>query len=405
MAKLELLSPAGDMERLKMSVLYGADAVYLAGTSFGMRSFAGNFTPEELPLAVKYAHEHGVKVHVTVNTMPRNEEIAQLPAYLEQLQDAGVDALIVADMGAFTLAGKYAPKCQRHISTQQSIANYECAKAWYDLGAARVVLARELNLEEIRTIRQNTPKELEIETFGHGAMCVSYSGRCLLSNYMTGRDSNRGACAQPCRYQYALMEEKRPGEYFPVYEDEKGTYILNSRDMCMIDHLDDLIDAGVDCIKIEGRAKSAYYAAIVTGAYRHCIDDIAAGKPIDPVWRNEVEHVSHRIYSTGFYYGQPGQYTENSRYIREWQVTAIVESCDENGLALCSLRNKFSEGEELEVVGPDSRPFAITAGNMTDIDGNPLSEPRTPQSKFYIPLSKPVPPFTILRHSVELSAK
>ena len=405
MAKLELLSPAGDMERLKMSVLYGADAVYLAGTSFGMRSFAGNFTPEELPIAVKYAHDHGVKVHVTVNTMPRNEEIAQLPAYLEQLQDAGVDALIVADMGAFTLAGKYAPRCERHISTQQSIANYECAKAWYDLGATRVVLARELNLEEIRTIRQNTPKELEIETFGHGAMCVSYSGRCLLSNYMTGRDSNRGACAQPCRYQYALMEEKRPGEYFPVYEDEKGTYILNSRDMCMIDHLDDLMDAGVDCIKIEGRAKSAYYAAIVTGAYRHCIDDIAAGKPIDPVWRNEVDHVSHRIYSTGFYYGEPGQYTENSRYIREWQVTAIVESCDENGLALCSLRNKFSEGEQLEVVGPDMRPFTVTAGSMTDAEGNPLSQPRTPESKFYIPLPKQVPPFTILRHSVELSAK
>ena len=405
MAKLELLSPAGDMERLKMSVLYGADAVYLAGTSFGMRSFAGNFTPEELPLAVQYAHNYGVKVHVTVNTMPRNEEIFQLPAYLEQLQDAGVDALIVADMGAFTLAGKYAPQCQRHISTQQSIANYECARAWYDLGATRVVLARELSLDEIRTIREKTPKELEIETFGHGAMCVSYSGRCLLSNYMTGRDSNRGACAQPCRYQYALMEEKRPGEYFPVYEDEKGTYILNSRDMCMIDHLGDLMDAGVDCIKIEGRAKSAYYAAIVTGAYRHCIDDVAAGRPIDPIWRDEVEHVSHRIYSTGFYYGEPGQYTENSRYIRQWQVCAIVENCDENGLALCSLRNKFSSGEELEVVGPDLRPFTVTAGNMTDLEGAPLAEPKTPQSKFYIPLGKPVPPFTILRHSVDLSAK
>ena len=405
MRKIELLSPAGDMERLKMSVLYGADAVYLAGTDFGMRSFAGNFTPEELPKAVEFAHSKGVKVHVTVNTMPRNDEIRRLPEYLEQLQDAQVDALIVADMGAFTLAGKYAPKCQRHISTQQSIANYECAKAWYDLGATRVVLARELNLEEIRTIRQNTPKELEIETFGHGAMCVSYSGRCLLSNYMTGRDSNRGACAQPCRYQYALMEEKRPGEYFPVYEDEKGTYILNSRDMCMIDHLDELMDAGVDCIKIEGRAKSAYYAAIVTGAYRHCIDDVAAGKSIDPVWRDEVEHVSHRIYSTGFYYGEPGQYTENSRYIRDWQVCAIVESCDENGLALCSLRNKFSKGEELEVVGPDMRPFAITAVNMTDVEGTPLSEPRTPQSKFYIPLPQQVSPFTILRHAVELSAK
>ena len=388
-----------------MSVLYGADAVYLAGTDFGMRSFAGNFTPEELPKAVEFAHKNGVKVHVTVNTMPRNDEVATLPAYLEQLDAAGVDALIVADMGAFTLAGKYAPHCQRHISTQQSIANYECAKAWYDLGAQRVVLARELHLAEIAEIRQKTPKELEIETFGHGAMCVSYSGRCLLSNYMTGRDSNRGACAQPCRYQYALVEEKRPGEYFPVFEDEKGTYILNSRDMCMIDHLQDLSDAGIDCIKIEGRAKSAYYAAIVTGAYRHCIDDLADGREIDPVWRDEVEHVSHRIYSTGFYYGFPGQYTENSRYIRQWQVCAIVEGCDESGLAVCSLRNKFRTGDTLEVVGPDTRPFAFTVPVMADADGNALEEPRTPQMTFSVQLPEAVPPYSILRHSVDLSAK
>ena len=402
--KIELLSPAGDMERLKMSVLYGADSVYLAGTSFGMRSFAGNFTPQELPLAVKFAHEHGVKAHVTVNTMPRNDEVCHLSAYLEQLDDAGVDALIVADMGAFTLAKKYAPHCELHISTQQSIANYECAAAWYDLGAKRVVLARELSLKEIAQIRQKTPKELEIETFGHGAMCVSYSGRCLLSNYMTGRDSNRGACAQPCRYQYALMEEKRPGEYFPVYEDEKGTYILNSRDMCTIDHLQDLMDAGIDCIKIEGRAKSAYYAAIVTGAYRHCIDDIAAGREIDPIWRDEVEHVSHRVYSTGFYYGEPGQYTENSRYLREWQICAKVESCDENGLALCSLNNKFSQGDALEVVGPDFRPLPIIANVMTDTEGNPLAEPRTPQMKFYLQLPQQVPAYSMLRRSVDLSA-
>ena len=219
--KPELLSPAGDMEKLKMAVAYGADAVYLAGTSFGMRSFAGNFSPEELPLAVAYAHDHGVRVHVTVNTMPRSGEVDALPAHLERLNDAGVDALILADLGAFTLAGKYAPRCERHISTQQSIANYACAQAWYDLGAKRVVLARELSMDEIREIRRRTSPELELETFCHGAMCVSYSGRCLLSNYMTGRDSNRGACAQPCRYQYALMEEKRPGEYFPVFEDER----------------------------------------------------------------------------------------------------------------------------------------------------------------------------------------
>ncbi len=405
MSKLELLSPAGDMERLKMAVLYGADAVYLAGTDFGMRSFAGNFTPEELPKAVAFAHSHGVKVHVTVNTMPRNDEVVNLPAYLESLQDAGVDALIVADLGAFTLAGKYAPKCERHISTQQSIANYECANAWYDLGAKRVVLARELNLDEIRTIREKTPKDLEIETFGHGAMCVSYSGRCLLSNYMTGRDSNRGACAQPCRYQYALMEEKRPGEYFPVYEDEKGTYILNSRDMCTIEHLQDLMDAGIDCIKIEGRAKSAYYAAIVTGAYRHCIDDLVAGRAMDPVWMDEVNHVSHRNYSTGFYYGFPGQYTENSRYIREWQIAAIVESCDETGLALCSLRNKFAAGTELEIVGPDFRPMTFSVPMMEDMEGNPLEEPRTPEMQFKIQLPCQAPAFSILRKAVDLSAK
>ena len=405
MRKLELLSPAGNMERLKMSVLYGADAVYLAGTSFGMRSFAGNFSPEELPIAVKYAHDHGVKCHVTVNTMPRNDEVVHLPAYLEQLNDAGVDALILADLGAFTLAGKYAPNCERHISTQQSIANYECAQAWYDLGAKRVVLARECSLKEIEEIRRKTSPELEIETFGHGAMCVSYSGRCLLSNYMTGRDSNRGACAQPCRYQYALMEEKRPGEYFPVYEDEKGTYILNSRDMCMIDHLQDLMDVGVDCIKIEGRAKSAYYAAIVTGAYRHVLDDLYAGRPVDPIWRDEVDHVSHRIYSTGFYYGEPGQYTENSRYIREWQIVAKVDACDEKGIATCSLNNKFRVGDRLEVVGPDLRPFPIVAENIHDAEGNALEEPRTPQMTFTMELPKQVPAMSMIRRSVDLSAK
>lgn len=405
MKKLELLCPAGDAEQLTMSVLYGADAVYLAGTSFGMRSFAGNFSPEELPGAVEYAHSRGVKVHVTVNTMPRNDEVSRLPAYLEQLDSAKVDALILADLGAFTLAGKFAPHCQRHISTQQSVSNYECAQAWFDLGAQRVVLARELSLDEIRTIRHKVSPELEIETFGHGAMCVSYSGRCLLSNYMTGRDSNRGECAQPCRYQYALMEEKRPGEYFPVFEDEKGTYILNSRDMCTIDHLKELMEAGIDCIKIEGRAKSPYYAAIVSGAYRHCIDDAWAGKEIDTVWRDEVEHVSHRVYSTGFYFGHPGQYTENSRYIRDWQVCAIVESCDENGRAVCSLRNKFREGDELEVVGPDLRPFPIRAKELLDESGVPIAEPKTPQMRFSMQLPRSVPGNSILRRSVDLSPK
>ena len=403
--KPELLCPAGDMEKLKMAVLYGADAVYLGGTSFGMRSFAGNFDRDELPEAVRYAHSHGVRAHVTVNTMPRNEETAQLPEYLRSLDAAGVDALIVADLGVFTMAGKYAPNCERHISTQQSIANYTCAQAWYDLGAQRVVLARELSLPEIREIRARVPEKLELETFCHGAMCVSYSGRCLLSNYMTGRDSNRGECAQPCRYQYALMEEKRPGEYFPVFEDEKGTYIMNSRDMCMIDHLDDLMDAGIDCLKIEGRAKSAYYAAIVTGAYRHVLDDLEAGRAPDPVWRDEVEHVSHRHYSTGFFYGQPGQYTENSRYLREWQICAVVERCDADGNAILSLRNKFRTGDTVELVGPDFRPMLWTAGAMEDMDGIPLSEPRTPQMRFRAKLPCCVPELSFVRHAVELSPK
>lgn len=403
--KPELLAPAGDMERLRMAVLYGADAVYLAGTSFGMRSFAGNFSPEELPKAVAWAHSHGVRVHVTVNTMPRNEEASRLPAYLEQLQEAGVDALIVADLGAFTMAGRYAPRCERHISTQASIANYACAAAWYDLGAKRVILARELSLAEIREIREKVPAELELEAFVHGAMCVSYSGRCLLSNYMTGRDSNRGACAQPCRYQYYLMEEKRPGEYFPVFEDEKGTYIMNSRDMCMIDHVGELMDAGLNSLKIEGRAKSAYYAAIVTGAYRHVIDDVAAGRPVDPVWRDEVEHVSHRHYATGFYFGQPGQYTDNARYIREWQVVALVTECDDSGYATLSLRNKFSTGEPLELVGPDTKPIAFTAPVMEDEAGEPLTEPKNPQMVFRMRLPKPVPPWSILRSARDLSAK
>ncbi len=403
--KPELLCPAGDWERLELAVAYGADAVYLAGTAFGMRAFAGNFSPEDLPRAVAYAHDRGVRVHVTVNTMPRNGEVERLPAYLEQLDAAGVDALILADLGAFTLAGKYAPRCERHVSTQQSIGNYETARAWYDLGAKRVVLARELSLAEIAEIRAKTPPELEIETFCHGAMCVSYSGRCLLSNYMTGRDSNRGACAQPCRYQYALMEEKRPGEYFPVFEDEKGTYILNSRDMCMIDHLDAVMDAGIDCLKIEGRAKSGYYAAIVTGAYRHVLDDVAAGRPVDPAWRDEVEHVSHRPYSTGFYFGQPGQYTANGRYIRDWQICAVVESCTPEGLATLSLRNKFAAGDTVEVVGPDSKPFSMVVPPMEDLEGNALLEPKTPQSRFTMRLPRPVPPLSFVRHAVALSAQ
>ena len=395
--KIELLSPAGDMERLKMSLAYGADAVYLAGTDFGMRAFAGNFTPDEMRQAVTLCHSYGAAVHVTCNTMPRNDEVARLPEWLEYLQDLGVDAVILADVGVLSLLKRYAPRVKAHISTQASISNYQAASAWYDLGASRVILARELSLEEISQLRAKTPRELEIEAFVHGAMCVSYSGRCLLSNYMTGRDANRGACAQPCRYKYALVEEKRPGEYFPIGEDEGGAFILNSRDMCMIDHIPELMAAGLDSLKIEGRAKSAYYAAIVTAAYRHAIDAAAAGKPLEPVWREEVEKVSHRHYSTGFYFGQPGQYTADARYIRDWQVVAVVTACDAAGNATLSLRNKFSTGDELELVGPDVAATPFVAGEMTDADGLPLTQPRNPQMVFHMKLPRQAPPLTLLR--------
>ncbi|BFK87899.1 U32 family peptidase [Pseudoflavonifractor gallinarum] len=397
---IELLSPAGDMERLRMAVTYGADAVYLAGSDFGMRAFAGNFTPDQLREAVAFCHARGVKVHVTCNTMPRNDEVSRLPAWLELIADAGVDAVIMADLGVFALAGKHAPGLKRHVSTQAGVTNYEVARAWHDLGADRVILARELSLEEVAELRAKTPKALEIEAFVHGAMCVSYSGRCLLSNYMTGRDAQRGACAQPCRYKYALMEEKRPGEYFPVYEENGETFIMNSRDMCMIDHIPELMEAGVDSLKIEGRAKSAYYAAVITSAYRHAVDAAQAGVPLSSVWRDEVEKVSHRHYSTGFWFGQPGQFTEDARYIRDYQVCAVVESCAPDGRAVCSLRNKFRAGDTLELIGPGLEPVSFQVPVMADADGFPLEEPRTPQMKFTLQLPHPAPALSLLRRQV-----
>ena len=401
----ELLAPAGDLERLRYAINYGADAVYCALPEFGMRSAPTNFTPEQLSEGVIYAHARGRKVYLTMNTLPTNEEADRLPQAIKDAAAAGVDAFIVADLGVLDACKTFAPDIDVHMSTQTGITNWAAARAAYNMGAKRVVLAREMTLQDIATLRDKTPPELEIEAFVHGAMCMSVSGRCLLSNYMAGRDANRGQCAQPCRYQYALMEEKRPGEYFPVFEDEKGTYIMNSRDMCMIDHLDDIMDAGIDCIKIEGRAKSAYYAAIVTGAYRHVLDDVAVGREVDPVWRDEVEHVSHRHYSTGFYYGQPGQYYDNSRYIRDWQVCAVVTDCDADGNATLSLRNKFAAGDEIELVGPDSRPFTMTAPVMHDLEGFELYEPRTPQTVFKMKLPRYVPPMSFVRHAVSLSAK
>ena len=397
----EVLAPAGDAERLKAAVYYGADAVYMGG----MRAAPKNFSDDELSKAVAFAHENGVKVYLTCNIIPNTAQLKELPSFLENARAAGVDALIITDLGVLSYAKKYAPDIPIHISTQTGVANAESARMLFDLGAERIVSARELTLDELADLRAGMPEKMELECFVHGAMCVSYSGRCLLSNYMTGRDSNRGECAQPCRYQYALMEEKRPGEYFPVFEDEKGTYIMNSRDMCMIDHLDDLMAAGVDCLKIEGRAKSAYYAAIVTGAYRHCLDAVAAGEPLDPVWRDEVEHISHRHYATGFFYGQPGQYYENARYLRDWQICAVVTDCTPDGVATMSLRNKFAAGDTVEIVGPDTKPFTITVPAMRGADGEVLLEPKTPQMTFTMELPRPVPPMSFIRHAVALSGK
>ena len=397
MGKPELLSPAGDRERLDMALAYGADAVYLAGNAYGMRAFAGNFGREDLAEAVRLAHAQGVRVHVTCNTLARNGEIAALPEYLEFLDGIGADAVIAAGVDVLSLCKRHAPHVQVHMSTQTGITNYEMARVWRELGASRVILARELSLEEVAEICAKAPRGLEVECFVHGAMCVSYSGRCLLSNYMTGRDAARGACAQPCRYQYALMEEKRPGEYFPVFEENGETFIMNSRDMCMIDHIPELLRAGVDSLKIEGRAKSAYYAAMTTAAYRHAVDAAAAGRPLDPLWRAEVDKVSHRHYSTGFWFGQPGQYTQDARYIRDWQVLAIVKECGGDGNALLSLRNKFAAGDPLEVVGPDLPAFPMTAPMMEGLDGQPLAEPRHPQMEFRMKLPRAVPPLSLVR--------
>ena len=397
MDKPELLAPAGDMERLRMALAYGADAVYLAGNAFGMRAFAGNFDRSELAQAVELAHGQGKRVHVTCNTLARNDEVAQLPEYLEYLDGIGVDAVIAAGVEVLRLCQRHAPHVQVHMSTQTGITNYEMVRVWHELGASRAILARELSLDEVAEICAKSPQGMEVEAFVHGAMCMSYSGRCLLSNYMTGRDAGRGACAQPCRYAYALVEQKRPGEYFPIVEEDGETFILNSRDLCMIDHVPALLAAGLHSLKIEGRAKSAYYTGMVTAAYRHAIDAAAQGLPLEAAWRDEVDKVSHRPYSTGFYFGQPGQHTDCARYLRDWQVLAVVMACDEAGNARLSLRNKFSAGDEIEVVGPDVAPFSLVASGMTDEAGLPLDQPRHPQMVFSMKLPRPVPPLSVLR--------
>ena len=357
---LEILSPVGDMERLHAALDYGADAVYLGGTAFGMRAASAKFTPELLSEACELAHSRGKRVFLTCNTLPHNNEIPHFEGFVKNAVDAGVDALIVTDIGLLSLAKKFAPDTEIHISTQAGIVNYVTANEFYNMGAKRVVLARELTLEEIAEIREKTPDELEIECFVHGAMCVSFSGRCLLSQYLVNRDANRGECAQPCRWGYHLVEEKRPNEFFPIFEDEKGTYILNSKDMCMIEHIDKLAQAGVTSLKIEGRAKSAYYVTVVTNAYRMAVDHYYKDPDnfVLPEWiRDEVYKVSHRKYCNGFFFGTPeqSQYYENSGYIRNYDVVAVVESC-ENGTVYCTQRNRFFAGDTVELLAPSQKP-------------------------------------------------
>lgn len=393
--KAELLSPAGDLERLQMALHFGADAVYLAGAEFGMRAGAGNFTPDGLREAIQLAHAAGAAVHVTCNTLPHDDEMERLPAFLELLDDAGADAVIAADLGVLSQVKRYAPHVALHVSTQFGVINSVTANALHDLGAHRVVLARELHLDEIAAIRAKTPPTLELEAFVHGAMCVSFSGRCLLSNYMTGRDANRGRCAQPCRWEYGLVEKKRPGEVFEIVED-KGTFLLNSRDMCMIEHIPELLEAGVSSLKIEGRMKSAYYVGTVTNAYRHAID-AAADRPLDDVWRREVLQVSHRPYSTGFYFGEPGQYTSHSAYFSGAEVCAVVEGAAADGQTVLTQRNKFYVGDELELVTNDGAPVAFRARDLRDETGTPIDCTPHPMMRFTMPLPKCAAPLSLVR--------
>jgi len=396
--RTELLAPAGDMERLNMVLHYGADAVYIAGTEFGMRASAGNFDEERMRTAVEICHKKGVTVHVACNTLPREHEILRLPAYLETLEDIGVDALIVADLGVISMAKKYAPSTELHISTQLGIVNSETCKMIFDMGASRAVLARELSLTEIKEIRANSPKELELEAFVHGAMCVSFSGRCLLSNYMTNRDANRGECAQPCRWKYHLVEEKRPGEYFEISEDN-GTYIMNSNDMCMIEHLPELIDAGITSFKIEGRMKSAYYAAAVTNAYRHALDAALKNEPLSRAWIDEVEKISHRNYSTGFYFGDPGQHysINDTIYFATADVCAVVKSCDGDGNAVLTQRNKFSVGDTVELLTNADEPIAFTVEELINKVGEHIDSAPHAMMELHIKLPKACTPLSLLR--------
>ncbi len=415
MGYTELLAPAGDEECLRSALDYGCDAVYLAGKSFGMRAGAKNFDMEGLERAVKLAHSKGVKVHLTCNTIPLNSEIDQFPQFIAAAQECGVDAAIACDLGVISMIKENAPGLELHISTQTGVVNYRTALELYKMGAKRVVLAREVGLSDIREIRRRIPEDMEIEVFVHGAMCVSFSGRCLISEYLTGRGANRGECAQPCRWGYYLMEEKRPNQFYKVFEDERGSYILNARDMCMIDHLDDLIDAGVTSFKIEGRAKSAYYVALTVNAYRSALDSYLKGEKPAQWVLDEVNKISHRPYSTGFFYGKPtdgsgtqdpntvtngGQYFADSGYMRDHDFVGVVDYCG-NGVMHLTQRNYFTLEDELELLPPHAEPIRFTPEKMFGADGEEISIARRATEKLTIPSDIVVPEHTILRKKIK----
>ena len=401
----EILSPAGDMERLQAALDFGADAVYLGGTMFGMRAGAPNFDAEGLCEAVRLAHERNKKVYLTVNTLPRNQELALLPEFIAEAVNAHVDALIIADLGVLEMVKKLAPQMAIHMSTQTGIVNYASANALYQMGARRVVLARELSLNEIAEIRKNIPEDLEIEVFVHGAMCVSFSGRCLLSAYFTDRDANRGACAQPCRWKYYLTEEKRPHLPMEIQEEPEGTYILNARDMCMIDHLDKLAEAGVTSFKIEGRAKSAYYVSVVTNAYRMAMDYYLQnpGNYQLPEWiHEEVFKVSHRRYCTGFFFGHPNacQYYENSGYISQCDVVGIIDRC-ENHRVYATQRNRFFKGDEIEILAPGRKPVTLNPEKIYNADEEEIETVNHAMMEFSFPCEQEFPKNSLIRLPVK----
>lgn len=399
----EILAPAGDMERLKAALDFGADAVYAGGSEFGMRAAPKNFGGEQLAEAVELAHSRGAKFYLTCNTLPRSGEFARLPDFLRHAAQSGVDAFIIADMGVLTYAKKYASDVELHISTQAGIVNHETAKFFYEQGAKRIVTARELSLEEIAEIRANIPEDMEIECFVHGAMCVSFSGRCLLSNYLVGRDANRGECAQPCRWKYSLVEEKRPDRPFPINEDENGTYIMNSQDMCMIEHIPELVAAGISSFKIEGRAKSAYYTAVATNAYRCAVDEFAKNPTADfkpSKWIvEEMNKMSHREYCTGFYFNAPHEnahiYSEGV-YVRNWDVAAVVLEC-RDGIMRVSQRNRFFRGDALELMSAGKAPIAVSTADIMNADGEPIESAPHPMMEVLIRTDITAEPGSVLR--------